>query len=490
MLFNSTEFLLFFPIVIVFYYMMPDKVKNFWLLAASYYFYMCWNAWYVLLILFSTIITYVSGLCMEIAVKTKVRNFIVAVCLLLNLAVLFCFKYSNFAVNILSLLLQKVHIQFQLPVFDILLPVGISFYTFQALGYIIDVYREDIDAEKNFFQYALFVSFFPQLVAGPIERSKNLLKQLAVPQTFHFISARDGFLLMLWGYFLKVVLADRIAIFVDTVYGDYMAYGGWYLIIATMLFAFQIYCDFYGYSVIAMGAAEILGIRLMENFHAPYLSSSVSEFWRNWHISLTSWFKDYLYISLGGSYKGKLRKHLNKLLVFLISGLWHGAQFSFVVWGGVNGLYQVMGEIFTPLRNWGVRVLHLNRESLGHRLLHIAVTFLLVDFSWIFFRANQLRDAFYIIRQMITIKNPWILFDDSLYQCGLDGKNFRFMLLCLGVLLFADFCKYKRIQIRKILMAQDFWFRCMVIVFSTCIILTFGIWGPGYNEADFIYFQF
>jgi len=286
------------------------------------------------------------------------------------------------------------------------------------------------------------------------------------------------------------VLADRIAVFVDTVYGDYMTYGGYYLIVATVLFAFQIYCDFYGYSVIAVGAAEILGIRLMENFHAPYLQTSVAGFWRCWHISLTSWFKDYLYIPLGGGRKGKLRKYVNKLAVFFASGLWHGAKFSFVAWGVLNGIYQALGEMLGPLRERAVQILHLNRESLGHRLLCTAGTFLLIDFSWIFFRANQFREALRIIRQMVAVHNPWILFDDSLYQCGLDGRNFRLLLVGLCVLLFADFCKYKGIKIRETLMAQDFWFRCLVIVAAVCVILTFGIWGPGYQEANFIYFQF
>lgn len=220
-----------------------------------------------------------------------------------------------------------------MPVFDIILPVGISFYTFQALSYTMDVYRNEIYAEKNFFRYALFVSFFPQLVAGPIERSKNLLKQLGMPKKFNFEKVKEGILLMLWGYFLKMILADRIAIFVDSVYGDYQTFSGYYIAVATILFAIQIYCDFSGYSIIAMGAAKILDIDLMENFDAPYYSSSVAEFWRKWHISLTSWFKDYLYIPLGGSRKGKFRKNFNKMIVFLVSGLWHGANLSFVVWG-------------------------------------------------------------------------------------------------------------------------------------------------------------
>lgn len=490
MLFNSMEFLIFFPIAVLLYFAVPDKLKNYWLLAASYYFYMCWNTRYALLMLFSTAVTYTGARCIESVSKSGWRKAALAVCIAVNLAVLFLFKYSSFALNVLAVLFQKIHIQLSLPAFDVLLPVGISFYTFQALGYTVDVYRGDIYAEKNFFKYALFVSFFPQLVAGPIERSKNLLKQLAVPARFSYERARDGLLLMLWGFFLKIVLADRIAVFVDTVYGNYMTYGGWYLVTATVLFAFQIYCDFYGYSVIAMGAAQILGIRLMENFHAPYLSASVAQFWRNWHISLTSWFKDYLYIPLGGSRNGRLRSYLNRLIVFTASGLWHGAKFSFVAWGGLNGLYQVFGDITKPFRDKAVRILRLNRASFGHRLLCTAGTFLLVDFSWIFFRADRFRDAFEIIRQMICVKNPWVLFDGSFYQCGLDRKNFHLMVLCLFVLLFADICKYKGIRLREVFMAQDFWFRCAVIVFSVCFILTFGIWGPGYDEAGFIYFQF
>ena len=334
MLFNSFQFLIFFPIVLIVYYVLPNKIKYFWLLVASYYFYMCWNAKYALLILASTIITYISGLLIDKVKnsdkteksKDTLKKWVVAGSFITNLGILFYFKYINFTLNIITQVLGKVHIQLNAPVFDIILPVGISFYTFQALSYTMDVYRGEIYAEKNFFRYALFVSFFPQLVAGPIERSKNLLKQLAVPKKFDFVKARDGFLLMIWGYFLKVVLADRIAIFVDTVYGDYQTFNGWYIAVATILFAVQIYCDFAGYSTIAMGAAEILGIDLMENFDAPYLSASVADFWRRWHISLTSWFKDYLYIPLGGSRKGKVRKYINKLIVFLVSGLWHGAN--------------------------------------------------------------------------------------------------------------------------------------------------------------------
>lgn len=476
------------------YFILPSKVKHIWLLLASYYFYMCWNAKYALLILASTIATYASGLLIE---KVKRSNYgetkkklAVAGSFVFNLGILVYFKYINFTVAILSQVLAKIHIELNAPVFDVILPVGISFYTFQALGYTIDVYRNEICAEKNFFRYALFVSFFPQLVAGPIERSKNLLRQLAVPKKFNFENTREGLLLMLWGYFLKIVLADRIALFVDTVYGDYTTYGGIYLLVATIFFAVQIYCDFSGYSTIAMGVAKIWSIELIENFDAPYLSTSVAGFWRRWHISLTSWFKDYLYIPLGGSRKGKLGKYINKMIVFQISGLWHGASLSFVAWGWLNGMYQVIGEMLQPIRNKAISLLHLNRNSLGHKLVCAAGTFLLVDFSWIFFRAKGFLESFEIIKSMIHIWNPWILFDGSLYTCGLDDKNFRLMLVGILILFCADFAKRRGIQIRKIVISQDYWFRWIFISVSIVAILLFGMWGPSFNKANFIYFQF
>lgn len=497
MIFNSIDFLIFFPVVLLIYFILPEKIKHFWLLAASYYFYMCWNAKYAFLLLFSTLITFASGLLLEKVKhlawpdlrRANYKKMIVAASFALNLSVLFYFKYMNFAFSVAADIFRLIHIELNMPDFDIILPVGISFYTFQALSYTMDVYRDEIYAEKNFFRYALFVSFFPQLVAGPIERSKNLLKQLVKPHKFDFEMARDGFLLMLWGFFLKIVLADRIAVFVDTVYSDYQTYAGWYLIIATIFFAIQIYCDFYGYSIIAMGAAQILGIRLMENFNAPYLSVSVTEFWRRWHISLTSWFRDYLYIPLGGSRKGKLRKYWNKLIVFLVSGLWHGADLSFVIWGGLNGLYQIAGELLMPVRNKVVSILHLNRKSLGHKLLCMAGTFLLVDFSWIFFRADSIKDALKITKLLFTVRNPWVLFDGSLYQCGIDRQNFQLALICLCILISADYCKIKGIQIRKVIERQDYWFRWMFIALSVWSILTFGMWGSS-DASNFIYFQF
>lgn len=341
MLFNSTDFLIFFPIAAIGYYMIPHRVRYLWLLICSYYFYMCWNPVYVLLILFSTIITWVSGILLEFVKRRNMqehkrriyKNMCVIFSFTLNLCVLGYFKYANFFIDTINYVFKQLHIVYHAPSVDILLPVGISFYTFQALSYTMDVYRNEIKAEKNILRYALFVSFFPQLVAGPIERSKSLLCQLNEKHKISFEKIRSGFMLMLWGYFLKMVIADRIAIVVDVIYGDYTEYNGWYLIVASILFAVQIYCDFAGYSTIALGAGEIMGFSLTDNFNAPYFSQSVAEFWRRWHISLSSWFRDYLYIPLGGNRKGKTRKYFNLMIVFLCSGLWHGAHWNYVAWG-------------------------------------------------------------------------------------------------------------------------------------------------------------
>ncbi len=499
MLFNSIDFILFFPIVTVLYYVMPKKVRYIWLLVASYYFYMGWNAKYAILLFVSTLVTYLSGIAQgyvsekyqyDQSKKLLLNKLIVGFSFFINLGILFFFKYFNFTVEIISKALGKLHISINTPSIDVLLPVGISFYTFQALSYTIDVFRGEIYPEKNFFRYALYVSFFPQLVAGPIERSKNLLKQIAVPKDFNFDKARDGFLLMLWGYFLKIVLADRIAVVVDTVYNQYEKFPGWYLIVATVLFAFQIYCDFAGYSTIAIGASEILGIKIMDNFNSPYMAVSVSDFWRRWHISLTSWFRDYLYIPLGGNRKGPVRKSINRMVVFLLSGLWHGASLHFVVWGGINGIYQIIGEILDPFRKRIIGFLRLTESSLGFKLYRIIITFVLVDFSWIFFRAHRLKSAISIARSIITADNPWILFDGSLYKLGIGEKSFRLMVYCILLLVFVDVLKQMGINIRKTIASQDYPVRWVFIVISIFFILTFGIWGPGYNATNFIYFQF
>jgi Predicted membrane protein involved in D-alanine export len=498
LLFNSGKYVIFLPIVVLLYYLFPVRVKKYWLLAASYYFYMCWNAKYALLIIASTFITYLSGLglarvneaaCGQ-ARRDRRKKWIVALSFVSNLGILFYFKYFNFALDLLQSALARIHIQLSVPAFDILLPVGISFYTFQALSYTMDVYREKIGAERDFFTYALFVSFFPQLVAGPIERSGNLLGQLKVAHRFEYDNLREGLLIILWGFFLKLVIADRLALYIDAVYGARWLYPGCYLALASILFPIQVYCDFYGYSTIAMGSAKLLGIELMENFRSPFLSATIADFWRNWHVSLTSWFKDYLYIPLGGSRKGKFRKQFNRMVVFLVSGLWHGANLTYVVWGGLNGVYQVVGELLMPLRLKLSKLLHIDRESLGVKLVQIPVTFLLFAFSMIFFRSSSVGEGLAVIGSILHVRNPWILIDGSLFLHEYDSAMVLPMTLFLGALLFSDICKQRGIAVRKIILRQDAWFRWLSFALATAVVLTFGVWGPGFSEANFIYFQF
>ena len=331
MQFTTFEFAVFFPVVVLCFYIMPKKVRPLWLLLASYYFYMGWNPKYALLILASTVITYVCArLIGHMEEQKKLpRRWIMISGLLLNLAILMFFKYFYFLHDLISDMMSLFGYTLKASRLDIILPVGISFYTFQALGYLIDVYRGDIKPEKNFIRYALFVSFFPQLVAGPIERSGHLLgqiKEITRKPSWSFEKVTRGLLMMLWGYFMKLVIADRAAILVDEVFGAYYLFEGSALLFGCVLFLIQLYCDFASYSAIAIGAAGILGIELMPNFAAPFFSKSISEFWRRWHISLSSWLRDYVYIPLGGSRCSKPRHYLNTMITFLLSGLWHGAS--------------------------------------------------------------------------------------------------------------------------------------------------------------------
>lgn len=322
MLFNSFHFLLFFPLVCVLHYLLPPRLRWIFLLLSSYYFYMNWEPVYALLIAGSTLITYGCGLLVERyrGERRKQRLFLIG-SLLLNFGILFIFKYYNFLTGSIFSLLSCLGIRFNFPEFTLLLPVGISFYTFQAVGYSLDVYRGDIKAERHLGIYALFVSFFPQLVAGPIERARNLLPQFWEIHRFDEMNVRQGIKLMLWGYFMKLCVADRLALYVDAVYNNIPQHNGTSLLIASIFFAFQIYCDFGGYSLIAIGAARVMGFSLMDNFRRPYFAKSVREFWGRWHISLSTWFKDYVYIPLGGNRVGRFRHALNLFVTFLVSGI-------------------------------------------------------------------------------------------------------------------------------------------------------------------------
>lgn len=398
--FNSLDFLIFFPIAAILNFVTPRKYRLIPLLAASYYFYMSWNPQLVFLILFTTAVSYFSGILTE--KKPKLKRLWLAVSIVASLSVLVFFKYYNFLAGGVSSLFSLFGAEKSFAIEGLILPVGISFYTFQTLSYSIDVYRGSIPAERNFLYYALFVSFFPQLVAGPIERPENLIPQLKQEHKFNKEDFFAGAEKMLIGYFKKVVVADIAAVYVNRVFNAPEQASGAAVIICSALFAMQIYCDFSGYTDIAIGCARIMGYRLMQNFDRPYSAENIKDFWARWHISLTSWFRDYLYIPLGGNRKGKTRRYINLLIVFLVSGLWHGADMTFVFWGLLHGIYQIVGSLTQKSRDAAYARAGLDVKSLPVRLFRRAVTFLLVCFAWIFFRANNTGDLMILLSKIFT----------------------------------------------------------------------------------------
>ncbi len=492
MLFNSLDFLIFFPIVFIIFVVIPARFRTFWLLACSYFFYMCWNPKCILLILLSTVATYLSGIAMEKFTDSKRKKAILISCIVINLAILFFFKYFNFMLDTVGFISGH-----KFNTLNIILPVGISFYTFQALGYAIDCYRGDIRPERNFIRYALFVSFFPQLVAGPIERSGNLLGQIKKIGTstrkelLNVQRIQEGFILMVWGMFMKLVISDRIAVIVDNVYTNCNLYGTVGLLMAFFGFGIQIYCDFGSYSIIAIGAAKIMSINLMENFNAPYLATSVTDFWRKWHISLSSWFRDYLYIPLGGNRKGFIRKLVNIMIVFICSGLWHGAQWTFVFWGFMHGLAQVIENLLKPVLHKIEKYFDVNKSTAGFMLCRAVVVTVFVNLAWVFFRAESFDQAFTFIRRLLTKPDWWRLFDGTIYTYGLDEMEIWILAISLVMLMTVDLIRNRKgLTVDKWLMGEFTLFRIFVVVIVIVMTVMFGEYGPGFDSQEFIYFQF
>lgn len=385
---------------------------------------------------------------------------------------------------------SRIGVNIHFPNFDIVLPVGISFFIFQAIGYTIDVYRDEIQAEKNPFRYALFVSFFPQLVAGPIERSKNLLAQLRKDSKFDIDNAKNGLLTMAYGLFMKIAVADNISAVIDPIFNSPGDYSGMIILFATILFAFQIYCDFNGYTQIAIGSARIIGFRLNQNFDSPYMGSSVKDFWHRWHISLTSWFKDYLYIPLGGSRKGKFRKQINTLVVFLCSGIWHGAAWHYVAWGGLNGLFSVLEDILKPIMKKFNRCLCINTEKWMFKFFQRAVTFILIDFTWLFFRAANCKTALLMLKKIVSdFRIEWLINFDftSVFNSSYELMT---VLIPLFVIMVVDIIKYFGKDVKVLIFDQQIVFRWIIYGTILLTILYWGLYGTGYEQTQFIYFQF
>lgn len=484
MLFNSIHFLFFFSIVTTLYFAFPYSKRWFLLLVSSCYFYMAFVPIYILILGFTIVIDYFAGIYIEKAPKEKKKRLLI-LSLVANLGVLAFFKYYNFLSENLSFLFHGFGMEQSLPYLGIVLPIGLSFHTFQAMSYTIEVYRGHQKAEHHFGIYALYVMFYPQLVAGPIERPQNLLHQFRCKFDFQYDRVTSGLRLMLWGLFKKVVIADRLARVVDAVYDKPEQFDAPALAIATVFFAFQIFCDFSGYSDMAIGAARVMGFKLMTNFNKPYQSRSVHEFWKRWHISLSSWFRDYLYIPLGGNRVVIPRWYLNLFIVFVISGLWHGANWTFIIWGALHGFYLIFSLITQKLRDRVGRLLYLDRLP----FLSILLTFLLVCFAWIFFRANNVTSGIYISKTVLFGgENLWNgLFNpiSVLQNLGISSKGF---LLSISLIVFLEAVHYlqTKINITTLFLRQPVFVRWAVYYGVILAIIFLGV----FENRQFIYFQF
>lgn len=517
MLFNSVQFLFFFPVVFLSYFFCTHIIKKNTitqavLLAFSLFFYGCWKPEYLILIIISVVITYYSGILMEKSQKYK--GIILTASLVSNFAILFFFKYYNFLGETLNFLSGAKEGENVIPHLNILLPVGISFYTFQALGYSIDVYKGKVSAEKNFMTYALFVTFFPQLVAGPIERTGNLLPQFKADHYFNYKRVTDGLKLAAWGFFEKIVIADRLAIYVDAVYNNVNSgtTTGCSLALASVLFSFQVLCDFAGYSDIAIGVAKVLGFNLMRNFQRPFFAKSIAEVWTRWHISLSTWFKDYLYFPLGGSRVKQWRHCLNLIIVMVVSGFWHGAAWHYIAWGAMHGIFQVAGILTTPFRRKMLVACHLGsfdqsvkgglRIKRGWQIVKILITFALFAFAASVFRANNMFELGIVMKKFAMIPVEILNFFQAFKAEGfgtalkdllvlhesISGYGVKHCLASLGFILLLLFVDYITRTKRGVeILAEKPWYirwACYYAVVFAIIFLSVT------GKTQFVYFQF
>lgn len=488
MLFNSIDFLVFFPLVTLGYFVLPHRFRWLWLLVASCYFYMAFLPIYILILGFTIVIDYWAGIWIENATGPR-RKWFLVMSLIANIGVLAVFKYWNFLAENLNLVLPDPS---QVPLLEILLPIGLSFHTFQAMSYTIEVYRGHQAAERHFGIYALYVMFYPQLVAGPIERPQNVLHQFYEKHNFDYQRVTDGLKRMAWGMFKKVVIADRLAVMVNHVYTHPTDFEGIPLILATVFFAFQIYCDFSGYSDIALGSAQVMGFKLMTNFDRPYLSKTISEFWRRWHISLSTWFRDYLYIPLGGNRVVKWRWYYNLFITFTVSGIWHGASWNFVIWGALHGFYLVFALWTEAPRNAFVAKIGLLRFPFLYKILQCAVVFVLVDFAWIFFRAISFADAWHIVTHAFSGIGAQLgqLSDKEFFRqnilLGESRQMFVAAIACTAGLLAVEYFQRGR-SMSVWLASRPFALRWAIYYVLLMLTLLLGAYD---QPAQFIYFQF
>lgn len=488
MLFNSFEFLLFFPIVTALYFLLPHKLRWFHLLVSSCIFYMYFIPIYILVLFLTIIIDYIAGIMIENAEGAR-RKWFLVMSIFANVGVLAVFKYYNFFIDNINELFHVANINAHLPIWKIILPIGLSFHTFQAMSYTIEVYRGHQKAERDLGIYALYVMFYPQLVAGPIERPQNLLPHFHEKHEFKYENAAIGFRLMMWGMIKKVVIADRLALTTDPIFRDPHQHSGTALAIATIFFAFQIFCDFSGYSDIATGAARVMGFKLMTNFNKPYHSRSISEFWKRWHISLSTWFKDYLYISLGGNRVSVPRMYFNLFFVFMVSGFWHGANWTFIAWGALHGFYLVFGLFTKGAREKAARAMGLTKRPMLNNTLNVITTFVLANVAWVFFRAVNIHDAVYIIKKFSAIPGEMLHVAATHHIAFLKLPGlFNAILPGVGLIAFLELAHIiqQKYDLENTFSKRPTYVRWSLYFAGQAALFFIGV----YQDQQFIYFQF
>jgi D-alanyl-lipoteichoic acid acyltransferase DltB (MBOAT superfamily) len=488
---SSFLFLIFLFLVIIFNYLIPRRFRWIWLLVVSYLFCIYADPKYAVVLAGVTAISYTAGILIKGASDRKRKKLWLILGVILSVAPLFVTKYLNFSIGILNDILQVLHRPANFPGIKILLPIGISFYTFQALSYLFDVHNDVIEPERNPGRYALYLAFFPKLISGPIERGGNLLPQIFDPKPFDYQRLLDGLVRIGWGFFKKLIVADRLGVIVDKVFYAPGDFRNPVILVAVVAYSLQIYIDFSAYCDIAIGAAKILGIDLMENFNTPYFATSITDFWRRWHISLTSWLRDYIFTPLNFATRRKRSKfyqYINILIVFLVSGLWHGANYTFIIWGVLHGLYQVIELATQKVRNGIVNRFSINRESFGHRFFQITGTFLLVTFTWIFFRAENIHVAEKIIKSLFSFKDLGLSFAWNLTATGLPLPDILIMVFGLIILIIFEVAGRKQDLIKE-LNSQPLAFRWLVYLALIFAVILFGYFGV-YTIDSFIYAQF
>ena len=491
MLFNSFAFAIFFVIVTLVYFLLPHRHRYLWLLAASCYFYMYFKPEFILILALTIVIDYYAGILIEQQSHKKNKKKYLIMSLVANIGILAIFKYFNFINGNITGLALLFGVKNPIPYLNMILPIGLSFHTFQAMSYTFEVYRGNQKAERHFGIYSLYVMFYPQLVAGPIERPQNMLHQFHEKHVFKYDKFASGMRLMMWGLFKKVVIADRLSLVTDPIFNSPHSYSATSLVIGSVFFSFQIFCDFSGYSDIAIGSARVMGFNLMRNFNRPYSATSVDEFWKKWHISLSTWFKDYLYIPLGGNRVSMPRRYMNLVVVFLVSGLWHGANWTFIIWGALHSVFVVIGGLTNKIRKKIRSFLFFGKINWLDNLIQKSITFSLVTVAWVFFRANSVNEALFIIKKMPSflselsiLKSGWKQF----YVINCSNLPLKTIFWSLLYILFMESVHYLQSKQSPdvFLKKQPLMVRWGVYYLLVFIILYFGV----FENKDFIYFQF